>query len=348
MANAKEYGYFLKGNKVAIVEKDTAFDNDANSRDYGPGSDRAQWKSPLTAVTDGLEIEYTYSPTYSVSASLSEQVNKFWFNGWTVIGGYLTFVRSHSASIPNFNSAPYASIGEDEYIVIRGNKWNGLHKVKDAGANGYVQTYTKPNQSVKYVQGGSNIDIAAESDSKIKITANDDSNVWLGSIFDADDFVFIYSSATAHNNGFWKVDSVAQSSTDETGSEMYIADRYWYPDQLSTTVTDLSEEQTDITPDSTAESDGSAYIYQAFHEPCYAISDVVVMNSATGEDFDLPVTAYQADAMVYYIKAKIAEDRQEYDKYEYLMSKFKKMLEQNESARIWGSRMLYSGPNAIK
>ena len=144
------------------------------------------------------------------------------------------------------------------------------------------------------------------------------------------------------------MDSVAQSGTDETGSEMYIADRYWYPDQLSTTVTDLSEEQTDTTPDSTVEANGSAYIYQAFHEPCYAISDVVVMNSATGEDYDLPVTAYQADAMVYYIRAKIAEDRQEYEKYEYLMSKFKKMIELNESGRIWGARIFFSGPNAIK
>ena len=26
----------------------------------------------------------------------------------------------------------------------------------------------------------------------------------------------------------------------------------------------------------------------------------------------------------------------------------KKMLEQNENAKVWGSRMLYSGPNAIR
>ena len=52
MAIVRQYAYFLKGNKVAVVEKDTAFDNDANSRDYGPGSDRAQWKSPLASVAN--------------------------------------------------------------------------------------------------------------------------------------------------------------------------------------------------------------------------------------------------------------------------------------------------------
>ena len=47
-------------------------------------------------------------------------------------------------------------------------------------------------------------------------------------------------------------------------------------------------------------------------------------------------------------KAKIAEDRQDYEHHEYLMSKFKKMLEQNESAKVSGMRLFASGPNAIR
>jgi hypothetical protein len=345
MAAAREYAYFIKGSKLAIVEKDTSFDNDVDSRDYGPGTDRVQWKSPLANIADGIELEYTYSPAYQIATSLAEQVNKFWFNGWTVIGGYLTFVRSHSASIPNFNSAPYASIGEDEYILIRGNQWNGLHKVKDAGANGYVQTYTKLKQGVKYVQGGSNIDIAGEADSKIKITANDDSNVWLGSIFDADDFVFIYAASNALNNGFWKVDSVATTSADERGSEMYITDRYWYPDQLSTTVTDLSEEQIDTTPDSTIESNNSAYIYQAFHEPCYAITDVNVLNDETDE---IPVPPYMERALVDYVKAQFAEETGNIEMKEYFLKEFRKKVEKHESSKLRGVRSMIAGPHAIR
>ena len=66
------------------------------------------------------------------------------------------------------------------------------------------------------------------------------------------------------------------------------------------------------------------------------------------DDMHIPVTDYQADAIVYYIKAKLSEDRQDFEKFEYFMSKFKKMLEKNESAKIWGARMIASGPNAIR
>ena len=79
MANAKEYAYYQKGNKLAIVEKDTAFNNDPNSTDYGPGSNRAQFKSPLTSVADALEIEYTYSPDYIINGTdaVDTQIDKY-------------------------------------------------------------------------------------------------------------------------------------------------------------------------------------------------------------------------------------------------------------------------------
>ena len=56
MASAKEYGYFIKGQKLAIIEKDTALDNDVNSRDYGPDVTNVRFKSPQSSVTDGIEI----------------------------------------------------------------------------------------------------------------------------------------------------------------------------------------------------------------------------------------------------------------------------------------------------
>ena len=55
MASVKEYGYYIRGNEVAIVEKDTAFDNNPNSRDYGPGANRTQRKSPKSTVSSGIE-----------------------------------------------------------------------------------------------------------------------------------------------------------------------------------------------------------------------------------------------------------------------------------------------------
>lgn len=70
--NIKEYAWYIEGNKICVVEKDTAFDNDANSRDYGPGSDRFNYKSPLSFISEGLEILYSYADTLSIVDESSE------------------------------------------------------------------------------------------------------------------------------------------------------------------------------------------------------------------------------------------------------------------------------------
>ena len=63
MASAKEYAYYIEGNKVAIIERDTAFDNNVDSKEYGPGVVRSNFKSPQSSVTDGLEIKYAQTDT---------------------------------------------------------------------------------------------------------------------------------------------------------------------------------------------------------------------------------------------------------------------------------------------
>mgnify|MGYP003136925494 CR=1 FL=1 len=62
MATVREYAYFIKGNKLSVVERDTTFDNDPTSKDYGPDVNKAQWKSPKATVSNGIELEYAYSP----------------------------------------------------------------------------------------------------------------------------------------------------------------------------------------------------------------------------------------------------------------------------------------------
>ena len=144
MAAVKEYAYFIKGNKVAIVEKDTSFDNDVNSKDYGPGSNRIQWKSPLADAADGLEIEYTYAPNYVI-----KQTN-------TTIGT-ITHYRSNDGYLEiKGNSVNYdTTLDADNYIVLRkGDVFNGLHKIKGF-ANGdatsdIIQLYTKYSGSTSY------------------------------------------------------------------------------------------------------------------------------------------------------------------------------------------------------
>ena len=58
MADIRQYGYYIKGNNLSIVEKDTSFDNNVDNKDFGPGVQRQLWKSPQGDVSNGLQIVY--------------------------------------------------------------------------------------------------------------------------------------------------------------------------------------------------------------------------------------------------------------------------------------------------
>tara|TARA_R100000278_G_scaffold66433_1_gene53090 strand:- start:2106 stop:2537 length:432 start_codon:yes stop_codon:yes gene_type:complete len=75
MASRKEYAYQIKGNQLSLIEKDyttsdglnytySGISGDGITDDIPSGSTIA--KSPLTAVTDGIELEYAYSPADSI------------------------------------------------------------------------------------------------------------------------------------------------------------------------------------------------------------------------------------------------------------------------------------------
>ena len=56
MATSKQYAWYLEGSQIAIVEKDVSFDNDIDSKDYGPGASRQRWESPQSTVADALNF----------------------------------------------------------------------------------------------------------------------------------------------------------------------------------------------------------------------------------------------------------------------------------------------------
>jgi|TARA_R110000824_G_scaffold9859_11_gene43694 hypothetical protein len=72
MASIKQYAYYLEGSRLAIVEKDTAFDNNVGSKEYGPGIARQQWKSPTSSVSSGIEIKYVTAGTENLVDETSE------------------------------------------------------------------------------------------------------------------------------------------------------------------------------------------------------------------------------------------------------------------------------------
>jgi hypothetical protein len=64
------------------------------------------------------------------------------------------------------------------------------------------------------------------------------------------------------------------------------------------------------------------------------------------DTIDLP--EYLSKALVYYVKARLAEDQMQIEEKEYLMREFRRILEKHESSKVWGARQLGVGPHGIR
>tara|TARA_R100000152_G_C6776957_1_gene206486 strand:- start:1432 stop:2052 length:621 start_codon:yes stop_codon:yes gene_type:complete len=122
MAN-KKYAYYNKGNKIALIEKEV---EDIQNSSFG------KYLSPKAAVTDGLEIEYSYSPVYKIGNLADIQTG---ITGYETSSGNLKFVGSGLSTD--------AAI---DYIVITTGNFAGLHKVSTLNASYWITT-TKYNGS---------------------------------------------------------------------------------------------------------------------------------------------------------------------------------------------------------
>jgi len=120
MATNKRYAYYLRGNQIALIEEDTAAID--------------PWKSPISAVADGLEIEYAYSPRYFIE---STDVSTTTASGWDQDndGNF----RLRAAGGTDWTSSP--NLSSVSYIVLRNaGRFNGLHKVSSVAATRIVTT----------------------------------------------------------------------------------------------------------------------------------------------------------------------------------------------------------------
>ena len=152
MAELKQYAYYIKGTKVAVVERDTTFDNDLNSKDFGPGSDRAQFKSPLSSVADALEIQYVHSPLYTINTTLKTNAITAYRTAASSSGNFLDISDTVSSYV-NFDNI--LNVG-DYFVLKNAGRFNGLHKIKEFvtvnSTNDTIRTWTKiPNLSHTFV-----------------------------------------------------------------------------------------------------------------------------------------------------------------------------------------------------
>ena len=63
-------------------------------------------------------------------------------------------------------------------------------------------------------------------------------------------------------------------------------------------------------------------------------------------EIDLP--SYLSKALVYYVKAMVAEEQMNIEIKEYMMREFRRMVEKHESSKISGPRMIMPGPHALR
>ena len=111
MAANKFYSYYLRGGQLALIEQDI--------------NDNSRWKSPASTVTDGLEIEYAYSPRYRIN-DIEDKT--------TAITGY-----DESSGLLKFTGSGLSTDAAITYIVIEGSaRWNGLHKINTLNASYWI------------------------------------------------------------------------------------------------------------------------------------------------------------------------------------------------------------------
>ncbi len=71
-------------------------------------------------------------------------------------------------------------------------------------------------------------------------------------------------------------------------------------------------------------------------------------SSTIEEDDYIQIDDYLANALVYYIKARMAEDSGEIELKEYLMKEFRAMIGRHYSGQSYGLRQNFPGPSAIR
>ena len=135
MASSKHYAYYIRGSQLALIEHDANAGDGLNYTPYqknpgtslddiGPGGS-LNWTSPASTVTDGLEIEYAYSPRYRINDIEDKS---------TAITGY-----DESSGLLKFTGSGLSTDAAIKHIVISGSeKWNGLHKINTLNGNYWI------------------------------------------------------------------------------------------------------------------------------------------------------------------------------------------------------------------
>jgi len=337
----KRYAYFNKGNKFAIVEsemsstggntavahctlggystKDTC---EAAGGQWIPSSTGSnsgaieKYVSPRESVSDGIEIEYSYAPTFNLQSAGQNETDLHLFIGWGSDGTNLLLFTYATSDVKDLSSL----FAADDWIYIKGSgRWSGLHQVKSAGsATGILTLKTRCNLKP------SKITVTSNFTDTLHITAiNTPNRTIINGFTDAQEYlsqpyIFVENAVDASNNGVFSVNKGVSNTDIKLTDKITIS----LVGDYTSTAASISNESSD-----------EINIYNVFYEQMNVYEGIEVLQD---ESFELDLTEYQAQAVVYYLKAKLAEDMRDMEAREYFIKLFNKQMEKGSSSKKRG------------
>tara|TARA_R110002167_G_scaffold180127_1_gene380258 strand:- start:1055 stop:2113 length:1059 start_codon:yes stop_codon:yes gene_type:complete len=349
----KKYAYYNKGNKIAIVESDTSGSGgslavahctiggystkdtcEAAGGQWIPSSGGGsfnqvqQYISPKTSINNGLEIEYSYAPTFNLNDLHQEGADYHKFLGWGSDGINLLFFTFGSLGVEDLSSVFIA----DDWVYIEGSgRWSGLHQVKETASNtGILTLKTKCNIRPSKLR---NVTIDFMANEHL-IADNNNVRATLNEFTDNQNYIsqpniFIENSAAAANNGFFRVNK-------NSANDLMVSHKFKF--------NNIGERLISPNTTMTESADDVVNIYNVFDEEVIIHETVEVMED---ESFELDITNYQAQAVIYYLKAKISEEMRDMDAREYFMRLFYKQIEKSSKSKKTGIHIIQGNSNLI-
>ena len=332
MASNRKYAYYLKGNKIAIIEEGlgsgvcslSGYNTQTTCEDAGgtwtenaSGTDDGQYRSPIATIAGGLEIQYAYSPTFNLQSTGTEGTDFHRFIGWGSDGTNLLLFTYAAAAQTNLSGL----FAADDWIYISGSgRWSGLHQVKSTGTStGILTLKTKCNLRPSTIT--TVVDFSAKTASASgkldgNAVANDmDIEAWKDLLPSRGTYyIFVVDAQDTVSNGVFEVSYPSTSGQIDFTNKITI---------------DADGDYTSTEEGITAESTDTISIYNMYYEQISVYEGVEVLQD---ESFELDLSRYQANAVVYYLKAKLAEDRLDMEAREFFLREFKRQLEKGVSA----------------
>ena len=337
-----KYAYYSKGNQIAIIKSDTNSSGgrlavahctvgghstkdtcEAAGGQWIPSSSgfssssKEKYTSPTETVTDGIEIEFSYAPNYNLSTSNS---STYYFSGYGSNGHNLVLFSDEDMS--NIYVA-------DEYILINEGPYSGLHQIKTTPASAskvlVTKTVFEPTPSMMSL----NVDLFTNESIGGNASAD---NVKIenfkAQLPSGTNYIFINLTVDAGNDKLFSL---------ETPETNYLKVDKEYDFNDSTLVWDESNANL------SSETNDAVEIYHAYKK---ALS-IRKADYMTDESFDLDLTPYQSQALIYYVKAKMSEDSRDIEGREYFMRLFRKQIEKSKSSKKRGPYMVQGNSNLI-